>query len=219
MRTKNAMQLKALIRNRAREESVPAQLVMQNYLIERLLERISRSSWRDVVVIKGGILISSLVGVSKRGTKDLDTTVQGVPLTHENAERAFREIVSVGVDDDFVFDFLRKEDIREPDDYPGIRVHLLACYEEMRSPVTADVTTGDRITPGAIEYEYPLLFDKKAIPILTYPLVTVMAEKIETVISRDVGNTRPRDYYDLYMLWKTRKAEIDIDLLKRALLS
>ena len=101
MRTKNAIQLKAIIRNRAKTEGVPPQPVMQSYLLERLLERISLSTWRDNIVIKDGVLISSLVGVGKRGTKDLDTTVRDFPLTHENVEKTFREIVDVKADDDF----------------------------------------------------------------------------------------------------------------------
>lgn len=217
MRTKNAMQLKAIIRNKAKEEGVPPQLVMQNYLLERLLERISLSAWRDSVVIKGGMLISSLVGVDKRSTKDLDTTVRGFPLTHENAERAFREIAAVEADDDFEFEFVRTEDIRETDDYQGIRVHLLANYERMSSPVTVDVTTGDRITPEAIEYSYPLMFDDRTLSLMAYPLPTTLAEKLETVISRGVANTRPRDYYDLRTLWFTRKAEVDPAMLGDAL--
>ena len=217
MRTTNAMQLKAVIRNWAKREDIPLQLVMQNYLLERLLERISVSPWRDNIVIKGGVLISSLVGVGKRSTKDLDTTVRGFPLTHENAERAFREIAAMEVDDDFTFEFVRTEDIREADDYPGIRVHLLAIYERMESSVTVDVTTGDRITPEAIEYRYPLLFDDRTLPLMVYPLATTLAEKLETVISRNVVNTRLRDYYDLYMLWLTRKAEVDSNVLRAAL--
>ena len=217
MRTRNAMQLKAYIRNRARAEGVPPQLLMQHYLIERLLERISLSRWRDDVVVKGGMLISSLVGVDRRSTKDLDTTVRGFPLTHENAERAFREIAAVEADDDFSFEFVRTEDIRETDDYQGIRVHLLANYEKMSSPVTVDVTTGDRITPEAIEFRYPLLFDDRTITIMSYPLATTLAEKLETVISRSVANTRPRDYYDLRMLWLTRGDEVDLGVLREAL--
>lgn len=217
MRTKNAMQLKALIRNKAKEEGVPPQLVMQNYLLERLLERISLSPWRDCVVIKGGMLISSLIGADKRSTKDLDTTVRGFALTHENAERAFREIAAVSVNDGFAFEFVRVEDIREADAYPGIRVHMVAAYEKMSSPVTVDVTTGDRITPDAVEYRYPLMFDERALSLMAYPLATILAEKLETVISRDVANTRPRDYYDLHMLWLTRRDEIDLAVLKDAL--
>ena len=217
MRTKNAMQLKAIIRNRAKNEGVPPQLVMQNYLLERLLERISLSPWRDSVVIKGGMLISSLVGVGKRSTKDLDTTVRGFPLTHEHAELAFREIAAVEADDDFEFEFVRTEDIRETDDYPGIRVHLLANYGKMSSPVTVDVTTGDRITPDAIEYSYPLMFDDRTLSLMAYPLETTLAEKLETVISRGVANTRPRDYYDLHTLWLTRGIEVDTSVLGDAL--
>jgi len=219
VRTKNAMQLKAIIRNRAKEEDVPPQLVMQNYLLERLLERISLSSWRDCVVIKGGMLISSLVGVDKRSTKDLDTTVRGFSLSHESAEKAFREIAAVKADDDFEFEFVRTEDIRETDDYPGIRVHLLANYEKMSSPVTVDVTTGDRITPDAVEYSYPLMFEGRALSLMAYPLVTTLAEKLETVIGRGVANTRPRDFYDLHTLWLTRKSEVDLDVLEDALVA
>lgn len=219
MRTNNAMQLKALIRNRAKSEDVSPQLIMQNYLLERLLERISPSSWRDCIVIKGGMLISSLIGVDKRSTKDLDTTIQGFTLTHESAEKAFREIAAVDVDDDFEFKFIRTEDIREGDEYPGIRVHLTADYEMMSSPVTVDVTTGDKITPEAIEYSYPLLFDDRSILLMAYPLATVLAEKLETVISRSVANTRPRDYYDIYTLWKTRKDTVDSGSLREALVA
>lgn len=217
MKTKNAMQLKAFIRNRAKETGALPQLMMQNYLLERLLERISRSPWHNSIVVKGGMLISSLIGVDKRSTKDLDTTVRGFPLTHASAERAFRDIAAVEADDDFTFEFVRTEDIREADDYPGIRVHLLARYEKMSSPVTVDVTTGDKITPEAIEYHYPLLFEKRSIPLMAYPLATIIAEKLETVISRDVGNTRPRDYYDLHTLWLVRQDEAKRETLKNAL--
>ena len=217
MRTKNAMQLKAIIGNRAKESGVPPQLVMQNYLLERLLERISLSLWRNKVVVKGGMLISSLVGVDRRSTKDLDATVRGFPLTHESAERAFREIAAVEADDDFSFEFVRTEDIREADDYPGIRVHLLASYDKMRSPVTVDVTTGDKITPDAVEYSYPLMFDNRSLSLMAYPLPTTLAEKLETVVSRGIANTRPRDYYDLRTLWLTRKAEVELGVLRDAL--
>ena len=217
MRTRNAMQLKAQIRNKAKDVGTTPQLMMQNYLLERIIERISLSHLRDNVVIKGGVLISSLVGVDKRSTYDLDATIQGLLLTHENAEKAFREIIAVEADDGFSFEFVRTEDIREADDYPGIRVHLLAKYEKISSPLTADVTTGDKITPEAIEFSYPLMFEDRSVSLSAYPLATILAEKLETVISRDVGNTRPRDYYDLHMLWLARQAEVKPDVLREAL--
>lgn len=217
MRTKNAMQLKARVNARAKEAGIPAQMMMQNYLLERLLDRLSRSPWRDRVVVKGGMLISSLVGVASRTTMDLDATVRGFDLTHESAEAAFREIIAVEADDDWAFEFVRSEDIRGTDDYPGIRVHLLANYAPMSVPVTVDVTAGDRITPDAVEYEYRLLFDDRSITLMAYTLETVLAEKLETVVSRGVNSTRPRDYYDIHVLWRLRGRDCDIPTLREAL--
>ncbi len=211
------MQLKARVNARAREAGVPPQAMMQNYLLERLLERLSLSPWREEVVVKGGLLISSLVGVASRTTMDLDTTVRGFTLTHESAARAFREICAAKADDDWVFEVVRTEDIRETDDYPGIRVHLLASYPPMAVPLTVDVTTGDRITPGAIAYEWPLLFDDRSVSVMAYPLETVLAEKLETVVSRGVTNTRPRDFYDIHVLWRTRSGRCDLPTLAEAL--
>ncbi len=219
MKTKNAMQLKARVNNRAKEAAIPAQALMQNYLIERFLERLSESKWRTNVVVKGGMLISSLVGVASRTTMDLDTTIRGFGLTHESAESVFREIAAMPADDDWTFEFDRTEDIREADDYPGIRVHLKALYPPMAVPLTIDVTTGDAITPEPMEYEYPLLFDEGSIRLMAYPLETVLAEKLETVVSRAVANTRPRDFYDIHMLWRTRNAECDEEMLRMALVA
>lgn len=142
MKTANSMQLKARINNSAKKAGIPPQAMLQSYLLERLLERLSQSRWRDKVVVKGGMLISSLVGVASRTTMDLDTTVRGFTLTHESAAGVFREIASVGVDDEWDFEFDRTEDIRENDDYPEIRVHLKANYAPISAPVTIDVTTG-----------------------------------------------------------------------------
>lgn len=217
MRTKNAMQLKARINAQARGAGIPAQSMMQNYLLERLLERLSKSKWRDNVVIKGGMLISSLVGVASRTTMDLDTTITGFMLTHETAEKVFREVAAVGADDDWSFEFDRTEDIRETDDYPGIRVHLKAVYPPMSVPLTIDVTTGDSITPGPIAYDYPLLFDEGSVQLMSYPLETVLAEKLETVVSRGVTNTRPRDFYDIHLLWRTKSDDCDIPTLRKTL--
>ena len=175
MRTQNAMQLKAKVNARAREAGIPAQQIMQNYLLERLLERLSMTPWCERMVVKGGMLISSMVGVALRTTMDLDTTMRGFELTHDSAEDAFREIAAMQVDDDWEFEVIRTEDIRETDDYPGIRVHLLARYAPMAVPLKIDITTGDRITPAAVEYEYPLLFDDRSIRLMAYPCGSVRA--------------------------------------------
>lgn len=217
MRTRNAMQLKARVNVRAREAGIPAQAMMQEYLFERLLERLSLSPWRDNVVVKGGMLISSLMGVASRTTMDLDTTVRGFALTHESAARAFCEIAAVKVDDDWTFEVTGTEDIRETDDYPGIRVHLVASYPPIAVPLTVDVTTGDRITPGAVSYQWPLLFDDRSMSLMAYTLETVLAEKLETVVSRGVTNTRPRDFYDIHMLWKAQRSACNPIVLSHAL--
>lgn len=219
MKTKNAMQFKALINNRAKSARVSPQLMLQNYMLERFIDRISKSAWRDYIVVKGGMLIGSLIGVDRRTTKDLDTTVMGIPLTHDKAAEVFADICAIDVDDDLVFQLLRTEDIREIDEYPGIRVFLRACYESLAVPLSIDVTTGDRITPGAVNYDYPFVFDEGAACIRAYPLETVLAEKIETVLARNVATTRVRDFYDIYELWRVKRDAVDMDVLREALVA
>lgn len=217
MKTKNPMQLKAFIKNQAAKKHISAQLVMQNYMLERLLERISVSKYQRNFILKGGFLISAIVGLDTRTTMDLDTTIKGFDLTHEALLNIFAEICEVQLDDDVKFQIERVEDIRETDDYPGIRVYLTAVYEPIRTPLTVDVTTGDKITPREIEYHFQCLFDEKQIDVLAYNLETILAEKIETILSRGVANTRPRDFYDAYILYQLRWDEVDQNTLKEAL--
>lgn len=217
MRTKNPMQFKALIKNKAAEKNISAQLVMQNYVMERLLERISLSPYKKNFILKGGFLISAIVGLDTRTTMDLDTTIKGFELTHESLRQIFEDICSITIDDDIAFELLGTADIREADDYPGIRVNLKANYPPISIPLTVDVTTGDKITPREIEYTFPLMFDERKITVMSYNLETILAEKLETVISRGIANTRPRDFYDIYILWKLRSEEIKSDVLKEAL--
>lgn len=217
MKTRNAMQLKALINNKAKAADVSPQLMLQNYMLERLIDRISRSSWSDCIIVKGGMLIGSLIGVDRRTTKDLDTTVRGFALTHEKASEVFGEICGIDLDDDLSFELLRTENIREADEYPGIRVFLRACYNPLAVPLTIDVTTGDKITPDAIVYEYSFAFDEGSARIMAYPLETVLAEKIETILSRNIATTRIRDFYDVYELWRIKSNSIDPCILGEAL--
>ncbi|MGN0072165.1 MAG: nucleotidyl transferase AbiEii/AbiGii toxin family protein [Atopobiaceae bacterium] len=182
------MQLKALINNRAKAARVSPQLMLQNYMLERLVDRLAHSRWQSSVIIKGGMLIGSLIGVDKRTTKDLDTTVMGFGLNHESAQLVFSEVCSIDLDDDIKFELLRTEDIRETDDYPGIRAFLKARYDPLDVPLSIDVTTGDAITPGAVLYEYPFVFDEGHAAVMAYPLETVLAEKAETVLARNIKN-------------------------------
>lgn len=167
--------------------------------------------------MKGGMLIGSLIGVDRRTTKDLDTTVRGFTLTHEKAAEVFGGICDIDVDDDISFEMIRTEDIREVDEYPGIRVFLRACYKPLAVPLSIDVTTGDKITPDAIVYEYPFVFDEGSARIMAYPLETVLAEKVETVLSRNVATTRIRDFYDVYELWRIKGNVINCCVLREAL--
>lgn len=217
MITKNPMQLKAIIKKKAAEKNISAQLVMQNYMLERLLERISLSEYKDNFILKGGFLISAIVGLDTRATMDLDTTIKGFNLTHESIRSIFGQICSVEIDDNIIFELVSIGDIREGDDYPGIRIGLKANYPPISVPLTVDVTTGDVITPREIEYTFSLLFDERSISIWAYNLETILAEKIETILSRSVANTRPRDFYDIYVLWQLRREECDPETLRKAL--
>lgn len=217
MITRNPMQLKAFIKNKAKEKNISAQLVMQNYMMERLLERISLSPYRDNFIIKGGFLISSIVGLSSRATMDIDTTIKGFTLTHESIERIFLEVCDIEVEDDVTFEISSVGDIREGDDYPGFRVNLKANYLPISVPLTVDVTTGDIITPKEIDYTYKLLFEDRSITCLAYTLETVIAEKIETILSRGIANTRPRDYYDVYILYALKGDRCNMATLRQAL--
>lgn len=218
MKTKNAMQLKALIKKKAAENNISAQLVMQNYMLERLLERVCLSKYKHNLIFKGGFLISAIVGLDTRATMDLDTTIKGFDVNHETVRRIFEEIAFISVEDDVKFEVLNTYDIREGDDYPGIRVCLMANYPPLAVPLSVDVTTGDKITPREIEYSFKLLFDDRTIKIMAYNLETVLAEKLETVIVRGIANTRPRDFYDIYILHQLRGHECDKMVLKNALI-
>ena len=217
MITKNPMQLKAFIKNKAAEKNISAQIVMQNYMLERLLERVSLSEYRDNFILKGGFLIAAIVGLDTRATMDLDTTIKGFPLTHEHISNIFEKICSTAVDDDISFTVSKITDIREGDDYPGLRVSLNANYPPLKVPLTVDVTTGDRITPHEISYSFKLMFDTRTISILAYNLETILAEKLETVISRSIASTRPRDLYDIHILYTLRKEDCDLRILTSAL--
>lgn len=217
MITKNAMQFKAIIKKMAKEKNISSQLVMQNYMLERLLERISLSKYRDNFIFKGGFLISSIVGLSSRTTMDLDTTIKGFTLTHKSITDIFKEICDIKIDDNITFEFLNVTDIRETDDYPGIRVSLKANYTPISVPLTVDVTTGDLITPKEIKHHHNSVFEDKVIYILAYNLETILAEKIETILSRSIANTRPRDFYDIYILYSLHKENIHFSILKNAL--
>lgn len=213
----NAMQLKALIKNLAKEKCISAQLVLQNYMLERFLERISLSSYRDNYIIKGGFLIASMVGLDTRATMDMDATIKGYPVKEDSIRKMIEEILGIPIEDGITFRLQSIHEIREDDEYSGYRASLIAEYGRMAVPLKLDITSGDKITPREIEYSYKLMWENRSISILAYNLSTILAEKLETILSRADQNTRPRDYYDVYILTKLQGENIDDKTLSLAL--
>ena len=214
---KNAMQLKAVIKNISKDKHISAQLVMQNYMLERLLERISVSKYHQNFILKGRFLIAAMVGLDTRATMDIDATIKEWPVNEESIKKMFLDICKIDVHDDVVFEFKKIGEIREGDEYTGYRVSLSANYPPMAVPLKLDITTGDKITPREIEYRFKLLLEDREISVLAYNLETVLAEKLETIVSRGDQNTRPRDYYDVYILSKLQYKNIKTEYLKAAL--
>ncbi|MBQ7159783.1 MAG: nucleotidyl transferase AbiEii/AbiGii toxin family protein [Treponema sp.] len=214
MKTDNAMQLKAKINNKAKELKFPAQIMLQNYLMECFLERLSKSEYAGKFIIKGGLLIASLVGLSNRTTMDIDVTVKNIPLNENEISKIIAYVCSVPNEDDFVFYLDRVEPIRDDDEYQGFRAFLIAEYEQLHNTLTVDVTTGDSIYPDAVMHGFSKIFDSEQISLFSYPAETVLAEKLETILSRNVTTTRPRDFYDVYAL---SSKSVDYKSLKTAL--
>ena len=212
----NANSFKAKIKNMAKDRGISAQQLQQNFLIEQVLKLIAKSSYKDSFIVKGGYLIGQLIGLDKRTTMDLDVTLKGTTLSQENLITIFEEILSDS-DDVFSFEVDKLEPIRQDDEYGGFSLKLNATFDTLREVVFIDITTGDKITPREITYSMPSLFTNESIEVWTYNLEIVLAEKLETIISRGVASTRPRDRYDLFTLYHTRKDEIDFDVLRKAL--
>lgn len=213
----NIESIKGKIRSLAQKNNLSSQEVLQIYFFERFLDRLSKSQYKKNFVIKGGLLISSLIGIENRTTMDMDTTIKGIALQEERIKEIVEEIININVDDGIKFEFKSLNYIREDDEYENFRVSLVAKVGKTKNPMKLDLTTGDAITPREIEYSYPCIFSKEAIKIMAYPLETVLAEKYETIIRRNITTTRMRDFYDLYTLYNLKKEEIDYGILKEAI--
>lgn len=210
-------QLKYKIRNLALAKSANAQLLMRTYMTERLLERLSLSVYRDKLILKGGTLVTAMVGVAARSTMDIDVTVDGAKFTEDGILSILTNILSSPIDDGVTFNITSISAIMLEADYPGFRVSLEALFDGTITPLKIDFSTDDIITPNAVEFSYPLMFESRNIPVMSYNLETMLAEKIETILSRGILNTRMRDFYDVYILLKTHGEKISLELLKEAL--
>lgn len=214
---RNDASLRGKIRSVAKRAGLRPQELLQMYLFEHLLLRLEKSPYAEKFVLKGGLLIASMIGVSLRTTMDMDTTVVGMSLDRANIERAIKDICGVDVGDEMEYVFERIEPIRTDDEYANWRAHVRVRYGRMNASVKVDITTGDSIVPKQIEYPYPMMFEDGAINVLSYPVATILAEKFETVVVRGVANTRGRDFYDIYAFLKLYNEDIDFVQVKQAL--
>lgn len=213
---KSRMQLNALIRNKAAGDGDKAQILLRIYMMERLLERISVSRYRDNFILKGGMLVSSLVGVDMRTTMDIDTTIRALPLTQEKAKAFLEKIMAIDLEDNVSFRITKIEDIMEGHEYEGFRFHIEGVLEKLRQTIKIDISTGDAIIPAAVKYELPLILENRKIGLWAYNMETLLAEKLETVMTRAEANTRMRDFYDIYILTRQEVIEINPTHLKEA---
>jgi len=214
---KTSRQLKDKIRNLAKEKSADAQILMRTYMMERLLERISISEYKKNFILKGGLLIASLVGLDFRSTMDVDTTIKGFDVNLTSVEQMIQNLIDVPLEDGVLFQIKNIDSIMDEAEYPGIRVSMQALFDGTITPLKIDISTGDVITPDAIHYSYKLMFEDRYIQLLSYNLETVLAEKLETIMRRHLTNTRMRDFYDVYILKKLYESEISKPLLQDAL--
>ena len=206
----SSKQLKDLIRNLSKEVGIEAHVLIRKYMMERFLERVSSSKYNGSFILKGGMLVAAFVGVEARATMDIDTTIKGIPVTIVDMERTITEISNIDLDDNVKFRIKKVSEIMDEAEYPGIRFSMDAVLDGAVIPLKIDISTGDVITPREIAYSYKLMFEDRTIPIMTYPIETVLAEKLETVISRSITNTRMRDFYDIHILLKSQNINADI---------
>ena len=216
---KTSRQLKDKISNLSGNDSTKAQMLIRKYMMERFLARIAQSEYKNNFILKGGMLVSAIVGIEARATMDIDTTVRSLPLTKEVASSIIKEIATIDLDDGLSFNITKVEDIMEEHDYAGIRFTLEVTLEKLRDTIKIDVSTGDEITPAAIEFSYKMMFDDEKLDIWSYNLETVLAEKLETIVARSTLNTRMRDFYDIHILWTEMQSDINLKILEQAIIN
>ena len=219
MEYRTSEQLKGKIRAFAKKRGLMPQEVLQMYMFERVLERLALSNYSKNFILKGGLLISSMFGISERTTMDMDTTVTGLDMNEIEIVAAIKEILAIDVNDGIEFVFDKIEPIHENDDYSNFRVYFYARYEKINNPMKIDITTGDVITPSAIQYSYQSFLDDKTINVMAYNIETIISEKFETIISRNVATTRIRDYYDLYKFYNLYVNSLNITILRHAFIN
>lgn len=214
---KNKDSLKAKVSNLASTTNIPNKYLIQSFMFEALLKRISASKYKDKFIIKGGLLLSSIFGVNLRSTMDLDTTIKGLPLDRTTITKVINEIISIDLKDNIKLEIENIKDIRDEELYSGFNINLKTEFDGLRTNLMIDITTGDVITYKEVQFEYKTLFDSETINIMTYNYETIIAEKFEAIISRNIDNTRMKDYYDLYMFVNLKWNDINKTILRKAI--
>ena len=214
---KTAEQIKGAIRNISKEKGVNPNSLLQMCLFEGILEKLSKSKYRENFILKGGLLISSLIGVDVRSTMDMDTTIKGIPVNEETITRIINEILDIEIDIEISYKLIKLTPIRNADVYEDFSASIECKFGKINARLNIDITTGDVITPREIKYSYSKILEEGTIPIITYTIETILAEKFETISSRNITTTRARDFYDLYMLYHLYKDKIDKDILREAI--
>ena len=216
---KNRDSLKEKAANLSKKTNIPNKYLIQNFMFEALLKRISNSKYKNKFIIKGGLLLSSIFGVNLRSTMDLDTTIKGLTLDRDTITKVINEIISIDLEDNVKLEIENIKDIREEKLYSGFEVNLKAEFDGLKTNLMIDITTGDVITYKEVEFKYNTLFDNETINIMTYNYETIIAEKFESIISRNIDNTRMKDYYDLYMFVNLKGSGINKETLKNAIIN
>lgn len=213
----NSDKLKSIISKKAQGNSDISQKFYQLFYFERILERISISNYRGQIILKGGLLLTSIIGDDERTTKDMDATLKGIPLTKTNVEKVFDEILNIDIDDGVTFQIISIKDNRKEDEYGGFRLNILSKLDNNKTYITVELTTGDIITPREMKYNYNSIFEEKKIPIMSYTLETILAEKFQTIVTRGLLNTRLKDFYDIYILINTKMDQLNKNNLIKAI--
>ena len=214
---KTSEQIKGAIRNISKKTGVNPNSLLQMCLFEGILEKLSKSKYSENFILKGGLLISSLIGVDMRSTMDMDTTIRGIPLNEESISNILNEILAIEIDADIEYKLIKLSPIRQEDVYEDFCASISCIFGKINATLNIDITTGDVITPREMNYSYSKILEEGTIPIMTYTIETILAEKFETISSRNITTTRARDFYDLYMIYSIYKDKIDKDILRKAI--
>lgn len=190
--------------------------ILQRYMFERVLERISVSKYHDNFILKGGLLLSAMFGIDNRMTKDMDATITGIDVSKDKMIKVLNEILSINLNDGVKFDVVNITDIREDDEYGGNKYHIVGKLQSLKVNLEIDISTGDKVTPKELKYKYPLIFEDRTIMISSYNIETILAEKIETILRRGTFNSRMKDFYDVYYFLTKLRKDMDINILKEA---